>query len=149
MGRLWGSLFFVFMTFAAFSTVLAVFENILSCTTDLFGWSRKKGCLMNGIAMILLSMPCILGFNVLSGIQPLGTGSGIMDLEDFIVSNLLLPGGSLIYVLFCVTRYGWGWDNFVKEANEGQGLKVAQWMRPYMTFVLPIIVLIIGIMGLI
>ena len=149
MGRLWGTLFFVFMTFAAFSTVLAVFENILSCTADLFGWDRKKGCLINGIAMIIMSMPCILGFNVLSNIQPLGPGSGIMDLEDFIVSNLLLPGGSLIYVLFCVTRYGWGWDNFVKEANEGQGLKVAQWMRPYMTFVLPIIVLIIGIMGLI
>lgn len=149
VGRLWGTLFFVFMTFAAFSTVLAVFENILSCTTDLFGWSRKKGCLINGIAIIILSLPCILGFNVLSNIQPLGAGSGIMDLEDFIVSNLLLPGGSLIYVLFCVTRYGWGWDKFVKEANEGQGLKVAQWMRPYMTFVLPIIILIILVMGLI
>lgn len=149
MGRLWGTLFFVFMTFAAFSTVLAVFENILSCTTDLFGWSRKKGCLINGIAIIILSLPCILGFNVLSNIQPLGAGSGIMDLEDFIVSNLLLPGGSLIYVLFCVTRYGWGWDKFVKEANEGQGLKVAQWMRTYMTFVLPIIILIILVMGLI
>ena len=149
MGRLWGTLFFVFMTFAAFSTVLAVFENILSCTSDLFGWDRKKGCLINGIAMIVLSLPCILGFNVLSGIQPLGPGSGIMDLEDFIVSNLLLPGGSLIYVLFCVTRYGWGWDNFVKEANEGEGLKVAQWMRPYMTFVLPVIILAILLMGLI
>ena len=149
MGRLWGSLFFVFMTFAAFSTVLAVFENILSCTTDLFGWSRKKGCVINAIAMIVLSLPCILGFNVWSHIQPLGAGSGIMDLEDFIVSNLLLPGGSLIYVLFCVSRYGWGWDNFVKEANKGQGLKVANWMRTYMTFVLPIIILIILIMGLI
>ena len=149
MGRLWGTLFFVFMTFAAFSTVLAVFENILSWTSDLFGWDRKKGCLINGIAMIVLSLPCILGFNVLSGIQPLGPGSGIMDLEDFIVSNLLLPGGSLIYVLFCVTRYGWGWDNFVKEANEGEGLKVAQWMRPYMTFVLPVIILAILLMGLI
>ena len=149
MGRLWGALFFVFMTFAAFSTVLAVFENILSCTTDLFGWSRKKGCIINAIAMIILSLPCILGFNVWSHIQPLGAGSGIMDLEDFIVSNLLLPGGSLIYVLFCVSRYGWGWDNFVKEANKGQGLKVANWMRTYMTFVLPIIILIILIMGLI
>ena len=149
MGRLWGSLFFVFMTFAAFSTVLAVFENILSCTTDLFGWDRKKGCFINAIAMIVLSMPCILGFSVWSHIQPLGAGSGIMDLEDFIVSNLLLPGGSLIYVLFCVTRYGWGWGNFVKEANKGEGLKVANWMRTYMTFVVPVIILIILIMGLI
>ena len=149
MGRLWGTLFFVFMTFAAFSTVIAVFENIISCSCELFGWERKKSCLLNGIAMFFLSLPCILGFNVLSSIQPLGAGSGIMDLEDFIVSNLLLPSGSLIYVLFCVTRYGWGWDNFVKEANEGQGLKVAQWMRPYMTFVLPIIILIILIIGLI
>ena len=99
--------------------------------------------------MIVLSLPCIIGFNVWSHIQPLGAGSGIMDLEDFIVSNLLLPGGSLIYVLFCVSRYGWGWDNFVKEANKGQGLKVANWMRTYMTFVLPIIILIILIMGLI
>ena len=149
MGRLWGTLFFVFMTFAAFSTVLAVFENILSCTTDLFGWSRKKGCLINGIAIIILSLPGILGFNVLSNIQPLGAGSGIMDLEDFIVSNLLLPGGSLIYVLFCVTRYGWGWDNFVKEANEGKGLKVANWLRPYCTFVIPVIIGVVFVMGLV
>ena len=149
MGRLWGSLFFVFMTFAAFSTVLAVFENILSCTIDLFGWSRKKACFINAIVMIVLSMPCILGFSVWSHIQPMGAGSGIMDLEDFMVSNLLLPGGSLIYVLFCVSRYGWGWDNFVKEANKGDGLKVANWMRTYMTFVVPVIILIILIMGLI
>ena len=149
MGRLWGSLFFVFMTFAAFSTVLAVFENILSCTTDLFGWDRKKGCFINAIVMIVLSMPCILGFSVWSHIQPMGAGSGIMDLEDFIVSNLLLPGGSLIYVLFCVSRYGWEWDNFVKEANKGEGLKVANWMRGYMTFVVPAIIFMILIMGLI
>lgn len=149
MGRVWGTLFFVFMTFAAFSTVIAVFENIISCSCELFGWERKKSCLINGIAMFFLSLPCILGFNVLSGIQPLGAGSGIMDLEDFIVSNLLLPIGALIYVLFCVTRYGWGWDNFVKEANQGKGFKVASWMRPYMTFVLPIIIVVILIMGLI
>lgn len=99
--------------------------------------------------MIILSMPCILGFNVLSNIQPLGAGSGIMDLEDFVVSNLLLPIGSLLFVLFCTTRYGWGWDKFVEEANEGKGLKVATWMRPYMTFVLPVIILIILVMGLI
>ena len=149
MGRLWGSLFFVFMTFAAFSTVIAVFENIISCSCELFGWERKKSCLINGIAMFFLSLPCILGFNVWSNIQPLGAGSGIMDLEDFIVSNLLLPIGSLIYVLFCVSRYGWGWDNFVKEANQGAGLKVAGWMRPYMTYILPAIVLVILILGLV
>ena len=149
MGRLWGTLFFVFMTFAAFSTVIAVFENIISCSCELFGWERKKSCLINGISLFVLSLPCILGFNVLSNIQPLGPGSGIMDLEDFIVSNLLLPAGSFIYVLFCVTRYGWGWDKFVAEANEGTGLKVANWMRPYMTFVLPAIILFILIMGLV
>ena len=149
MGRLWGSLFFVFMTFAAFSTVIAVFENIISCSCELFGWERKKSCLINGIAMFFLSLPCILGFNVWSNIQPLGAGSGIMDLEDFIVSNILLPLGSLIFIVFCVTRYGWGWDKFVAEANEGKGLKVANWMRKYMTFVLPVIVLIIFIMGII
>ena len=149
MGRLWGTLFFVFMTFAAFSTVIAVFENIISCSCELFGWARKKSCLINGIAMFFLSLPCVLGFNVWSGFQPLGPGSGVLDLEDFIVSNLLLPIGALIYVLFCVTRYGWGWDNFVKEANEGKGLKVAQWMRPYMTYVLPLIVIVILIVGLI
>ena len=149
MGRLWGSLFFVFMTFAAFSTVIAVFENIISCTIDLLGWNRKKSCIVNGIAMFFLSLPCILGFNVWSSFQPLGAGSGVLDLEDFVVSNLILPIGSLLYVLFCVTRYGWGWNNFVKEANEGDGFKVAHWMRPYMTFVIPVIILIILIMGLI
>lgn len=148
MGRLWGSLFFVFMSFAAFSTVLAVFENILSCCNDLFGWSRKKACLLNGIILFVLSLPCVLGFNVWSGFQPLGPESGVLDLEDFLVSNILLPLGSLIYVLFCVSRYGWGWDKFVAEANEGDGLKVAKWMRPYMTYVLPVIVLLIFIMGI-
>lgn len=149
LGRLWGSLFFVFMSFAALSTVLGVFELIVSCTTDLFGCSRKKACLVDGILMLFLSLPCVLGFNLLSFIQPLGPGSAIMDLEDFLVSNLILPGGSLAFIIFCVTRYGWGWDNFIAEANEGRGLKVAQWMRPYMTFVLPVIVGIILILGLI
>lgn len=148
-GRLWGSLFFVFMTFAAFSTVLAVFENIIACTMDLTGWSRKKTCIIDCILMFVLSIPCILGFNVWSGFEPLGAGSGVLDLEDFIVSNLLLPIGSMIYILFCVIRYGWGWDKFLTEANEGKGLKVAKWMRPYMTFVLPVMVLVIFIMGLI
>lgn len=148
-GRLWGALFFVFMTFAAFSTVLAVFENILSCTSDLFGWSRKKACMINGILMFFLSLPCVLGYNVLSAFQPLGAGSTVLDLEDFLVSNLLLPLGSLVYILFCVTRYGWGWEKFKAEANEGTGLKVAEWMRPFMTFVLPVMVFIIFIIGVI
>ena len=148
-GRVWGSLFFVFMTFAALSTVLAVFENIIACTMDLTGWSRKKTCIIDGVLMFFLSIPCILGFNVWSAFQPLGPGSGVLDLEDFIVSNLILPIGSLIFIIFCVTRYGWGWDKFVAEANEGKGLKVAKWMRPYMTFVLPVMVLVILIMGLI
>lgn len=148
-GRIWGSLFFVFMSFAALSTVLAVFENIIACTMDLTGWSRKKTCIIDGVLMFFLSIPCILGFNVWSAFQPLGPGSGVLDLEDFIVSNLILPIGSLIFIIFCVTRYGWGWDKFVAEANEGKGLKVANWMRPYVTYVLPVMVLVILIMGLI
>lgn len=148
-GRIWGSLFFVFMSFAALSTVLAVFENIIACTMDLTGWSRKKTCIIDGILMFFLSIPCILGFNLWSGFEPLGPGSGVLDLEDFIVSNLILPIGSLIFIIFCVTRYGWGWDKFVAEANEGKGLKVANWMRPYVTYVLPVMVLVILIMGLI
>lgn len=148
MGRVWGSLFFIFLTFAAFSTVLAVFENILSCTMDLTGWGRKKASLVNGIIISIISIPCILGFNVWSSFQPLGPGSGVLDLEDFVISNLILPLGSLIYVLFCVSRYGWGWDKFIAEANEGAGLKVVKWMRPYMTYVLPIIILILFFMGI-
>ena len=146
MGRLWGSLFFVFLSFAALSTVLAVFENILACTRDLFGWSRKKACLINGVLMFFLSLPCVLGFNVWSNVK--AAGKNIMDMEDFAVSNILLPLGALTYVLFCVTRYGWGWDHFVKEANEGRGLKVAKWMRPYCTFVIPVIVLVIFLLGI-
>ena len=149
LGRLWGSLFFVFMTFAALSTVLAVFENILACCMDLFGWSRKKSCIINGIAMFLLSIPCILGYNVLSSFKPFGEGSAVLDLEDFIVSNILLPLGSLTMVLFCVTkRYGWGWKNFTDEANTGKGLKVQNWMRGYMTFVLPVIIIILFVVGI-
>lgn len=143
MGRLWGSLFFVFMSFAALSTVLAVFENILSCTMDLFGWSRKKACIINGVAMFILSLPCALGFNLLSFIKPMGEKTTILDLEDFIVSNIMLPLGSLVFVLFCVSRYGWGWKNFEKEANHGKGLQVKNWMRGYMTWVLPVIVVLV------
>lgn len=148
-GRFWGSLFFLFMTFAAFSTIIAVFENIIACTMDLTGWNRKKTCLVSGVLLFVLSMPCVLGYNVWKGFAPLGEGSTVQSLEDFIVSNLMLPLGSFIIILFCTLRYGWGWKNFVAEANEGKGLKVANWMRPYMTFVLPIMVLIILIMGLI
>ncbi|MCI5660208.1 MAG: sodium-dependent transporter [Clostridium sp.] len=149
LGRVWGSLFFVFMSFAAFSTVLGVFENIVSCTMDLSGWSRKKACLFNGILMLLLSMPCVFGFNVLSKFQPLGPGTGVLDLEDFVVSNLLLPLGSLIFIFFCTSRYGWGWKNFTKEANTGKGLKVQRWMRGYMCYVLPVLVAVILVLGLI
>lgn len=149
LGRVWGSLFFVFMSFAAFSTVLGVFENIVSCTMDLSGWSRKKACLFNGILMLLLSMPCVLGFNVLSKFQPLGPGTGVLDLEDFVVSNLLLPLGSLIFIFFCTSRYGWGWKNSTKEANTGKGLKVQRWMRGYMCYVLPVLVAVILVLGLI
>ena len=149
LGRVWGSLFCVFMSFAAFSTVLGVFENIVSCTMDLSGWSRKKACLFNGILMLLLSMPCVLGFNVLSKFQPLGPGTGVLDLEDFVVSNLLLPLGSLIFIFFCTSRYGWGWKDFTKEANTGKGLKVQRWMRGYMCYVLPVLVAVILVLGLI
>ena len=148
-GRVWGALFFIFLTFAAFSTVLAVFENIIACTSDLFGWSKKKSCLIDGIALSILSIPCILGFNAWAGFHPLGGTTNVMDLEDFIVSNVLLPVGSLIFVIFCTTRYGWGWKKFVAEANEGKGLKVAKWMRPYMTFVLPVLVLALLVLGIV
>jgi len=147
-GRFWGSLFFLFMTFAAFSTILAVFENILSCVMELTGWDRKKACLILGIAIFLLSLPCVLVYNVWSNVRPIA-GRDILDSEDFIVSNLLLPIGSLLFILYCTTRYGWGWDKFLAEANEGTGLKVAKWMRPYMTYVLPLIVATILIAGLV
>lgn len=148
MGRLWGGLFFVFMSFAALSTVLAVFENLVSCTMDLFSWGRKKASLINGMLLFTLSVPCVLGFNVWKQINPLGAGSNIMDLEDFVVSNLMLPLGALIFVLFCTRRYGWGWKKFTAEANEGKGLKVAGWMKGYLTYVLPAVVLLVFVVGL-
>ena len=148
-GRVWGSLFFVFMAFAAFSTIIAVFENILAFWADLFGWSRKKAALVNGILLVLLSLPCVLGFNVLSGFEPLKAGNTIMDLEDFLVSNILLPLGSLFYVVFCTCRYGWGWKKFRAEANTGKGLKVPEGLRRYCAWVLPCIVLVIFIYGLV
>lgn len=146
-GRVWGTLFFLFLSFAALSTVIAVFENIISFAMDLWGWKREKAVAVNIVAIILLSMPCVLGFNILSGIQPLGPGSNIMDLEDFLVSNNLLPLGSLVYLMFCVTKNGWGWDNFQKEANSGDGMRFPKKLRWYMTFVLPLIIVVIYLKG--
>ena len=149
LGRLWGSLFFIFLSFAALSTVLAVFECIIANTMDLWGLSRKKACIINGILLFLLSVPCCLGFNILSGFQPLGAGSTILDLEDTVVSNFILPLGSFVFILFCVTKKGWGWDNFVNEANTGKGLKIKRFMKGYMTYVLPVLVMFVFIMGLV
>ncbi len=148
MGRLWGSLFFVFLSFAALSTVFAVFEGIIACTCDLFGWSRKKSCSVNCVLVLALSVPCVLGFNVLSGFKPFGEGTTVMDLEDFLVSNIILPLGSLIFLLFCTNKKAWGWDKFKKEANIGKGMKVQNWMRPYLTYVLPVLIVILFVMGL-
>lgn len=146
-GRIWGTLFFVFMSFAAMSTVIAVFENIISFSIDLWGWDRKKSVLINGILIVLLSLPCVLGFNILSGIQPFGAGSTIQDLEDFIISNNLLPIGSLLYLLFCTHKNGWGWQNFIAEADAGQGIKFPQWARLYVSYILPLIIIFILFMG--
>ena len=146
-GRVWGTLFFLFLSFAALSTVIAVFENIISFAMDLFGVSRKKAVAVNIVLIIALSMPAILGFNVLSGIEPLGAGSGIMDLEDFLVSNNLLPLGSLVYLMFCTRENGWGWDNFIQEANTGNGKKFPLFVRGYVTYVIPILIVVIYLKG--
>ncbi len=146
-GRFWGTLFFIFMSFAALSTIIAVFENIISFGIDLWGWSRKKSVLVNLVLILILSMPCVLGFNLWSGFAPLGAGSTIQDLEDFIVSNNLLPLGSLAYLLFCTSRYGWGWDKFIGEADAGNGIKFPKWARFYVSFILPLIVIFIFIVS--
>jgi len=144
LGNVWGGLFFLFMSFAALSTIIAVFENIVAFAMDL-GWSRKKAIVVNGAALILLSLPCVLGFNVWSGFTtPVGN---IQDLEDFVVSNNLLPLGSLVYLLFCTSRRGWGWKSFIEEADAGQGVKFPKWARVYVSRILPIIVLVIFVMG--
>ena len=135
------------MSFASLSTIIAVFENIVSFGIDLWGWSRKKAVVVNIIVIILLSLPCVFGFNLLSGIQPLGSGSTILDLEDFIVSNNLLPLGSLVYLLFCTRRYGWGWKNFLSEANTGKGIRFPKWIRIYVTFILPLIIIAVFVQG--
>ena len=146
-GRAWGALFFIFMSFAALSTIIAVFENIISFAMDLRRWSRKKAVLVNMALIIVLSIPCILGFNLWSGVQPLGANTNIMDLEDFIVSNNLAPLGSLVYLFFCTSRYGWGWENFMLEVNAGKGIKFPKWIKGYVTYILPLIVLFLFVQG--
>lgn len=148
LGRMWGSLFFVFMTFAAFSTVLAVFENIIACVSELTNWSRKKSSLVNFVLITLLSMPCVLGYNVWQWKWLKVFGGTILDLEDFLVSNILLPLGSLIFLLFCTRKSGWGWNNFKEEANTGKGVKIHNWMRGYLTYVLPLIIIFIFAIGI-
>ena len=147
-GRIWGALFFLFMTFASFSTVTAVFENLLASCCDNFGWSRKKSALLNGLFLLAAGIPCVLGHNVWSGVT-LIRGMGIMDTEDFLVSNLILPGGSLVFLLFCVTRYGWGFDKYLEEANTGTGIRMSRKLKPFFQFILPILILVILIRGLI
>ena len=148
-GRIWGSLFFLFMSFAALSTIFAVFQNIISCVQDLTKMSKKTTCLACGVLLFLLSIPCVLGFNVWQGFQPLGAGTGVLDLEDYIVSNILLPVGSLLFIFYCTRKMGWGWGNFYAEANTGKGIKVKRWMRGYFTYGLPLIVLVIFVYGVI
>ena len=148
LGRLWGSLFFLFMTFAAFSTIIAVFENILACVLELTGWSRRKTCVICGAALLVLSVPCALGFNLWSGFVPFASGSSFLDLWDFLVSYCALPLGSLCYVLFVTSKKGWGFDNFLAEVNSGKGVKLGRWIRIYMKFVLPIIIIALFIIGI-
>ncbi len=148
-GKIWGALFFVFMIFAAMSTVFAVFENIVACTRDQFGWGKKKACIINCVLMLILSVPCILGFNKWAGFEPFGAGSNVLDLEDFIVSNILLPLGSLSIVLFCSWKFGWSWEKFKEEANTGKGIKVKDWMRVYIRYVLPLIIAVLFVIGVV
>ena len=149
MGGIWGAVFFLAMIFAALSTLIAVFENISAYWMDMHGWSRRKAAIINFIALFVLSLPAVLGYNVLSDIQPLGAGSTILDGEDFLVSNIILPLGSLAYVIFCSHRYGWGWDKFIAEANTGEGLKVPTALRFYCAWILPLIIAIISVNGIV
>ena len=147
-GQFWGALFFLFMTFACFSTVIGVFENLLANCIDNFGWSRKKATVINLVFMLLASLPCALGDGLLKGVTIIG-GRGVLDSEDFIVSNLLLPGGALVFALFCCTKYGWGFDKYLEETNTGDGMKMPRWLKPYFQFVLPVMILVIIVQGLI
>ena len=146
-GRLWGALFFLFMIFASFSTVLAVFENILAISMDTFGWSRRKASLVWGVLLAVLSLPCVFGFNLWGSFTPI-PGKGVLDSEDFLVSNLLLPVGSLLYLLFCVSKWGWGFDRYLAEANRGKGWKLSPRLKPYFQFVLPVLIILILLQGL-
>ena len=146
-GRFWGTLFFLFMTFASFTTVISVFENLIANCIDMFGFSRKKAVIANCVFLLLASMPCLLGYNVLSGVHLIG-GRDVLDTEDFLVSNLLLPLGSLVYLLFCTTRWGWGFDNYLAEANAGEGLKLSPRFKLFFQFVLPALILVIFFSGL-
>ena len=146
-GRIWGTLFFLFMTFACFSTIIAVFENIISFCIDMFGISRKKSVVINAVIILIASLPCVFGFNIWSGFELFG--QNVLGIEDFLVSNILLPVGSLIYLLFCVTKFGWGFDNYLTECNTGKGMKFAGFLKPYFQFVLPILVLIVLVQGFI
>ena len=148
-GRFWGALFFLFMTFAAFSTIIGVFENIIASCMDKWEISRKKSSLINGIIILIGSVPAVLGYNVWKGFQPRGAGSTILDLEDFLVSNLILPGGAIVFLLFCMTKWGWGFENYLAETNTGMGLKMPRILRGYLTYVMPCIILVIIILGLI
>ena len=147
-GRVWGCLFFIFMTFASFSTVIAVFENIMSFAIDMFGWSRNKAALVNGVIILIASLPCVFGYNIWSDLNLIG-GRDVLDSEDFIVSNLLLPIGSLVYLLFCVTKWGWGFEKYLDEANTGKGLHISKKLKPYFQFILPLLILFILIQGLV
>ncbi len=147
-GRVWGCLFFLFMTFASFSTVIAVFENIMSFCMDMFGWSRNKAAAVNGIIILVASMPCVLGYNIWKNLHLIG-GRDVLDSEDFIVSNLLLPIGSLVYLMFCVTKWGWGFDKYIDEVNTGKGIKICKKLKLYFQFILPILIIFILIQGLI
>ncbi|WP_302186475.1 sodium-dependent transporter [uncultured Ruminococcus sp.] len=146
-GRIWGTLFFLFMTFACFSTIIAVFENIISFCIDMFKISRKKSVVINAVIILIASLPCVFGFNIWSGFELFG--QNVLGIEDFLVSNILLPVGSLIYLLFCVTKFGWGFDNYLTECNTGKGMKFARFLKPYFQFVLPILVLIVLVQGFI
>ncbi len=147
-GRVWGCLFFMFMTFASFSTVIAVFENIMSFAIDMFGWSRNKAAFVNGVIILIASLPCVFGYNIWSDLNLIG-GRDVLDSEDFIVSNLLLPIGSLVYLLFCVTKWGWGFEKYLDEANTGKGLHISKKLKPYFQFILPLLILFILIQGLV
>jgi NSS family neurotransmitter:Na+ symporter len=146
-GRIWGTLFFLFMTFASLSTVIAVFENLIASSIENFKWSRKKASLINGLFIAVACLPCVFGFNLLSGFTI--DGKNVLDMEDFIVSNILLPGGAIVYLMFCVSKWGWGFDKYIAEVNKGEGLKMPRVLKPYLQFVLPVLILIILISGLI